>query len=90
LVKRIIYKDQNGNAIQDMSASMLEFAARKNKKNDPDPSVPFKADVIIYDIFNDNATIKILTNKFRFIDYAQLAKVDGNWKIINVLWAFTK
>jgi hypothetical protein len=91
LVKRIIYKDAAGNAmIQNMGASSLIFAARMNKKNDPDPTVPFKATVSIYDIFNDNATIKIVTNKFKFIDYAQLAKVDGNWKIVNVLWAFLK
>jgi hypothetical protein len=91
LIKRIIYKDAAGNAmIQNMGASSLIFAARMNKKNDPDPSVPFKATITIYDIFNDNATIKIVTNKFKFIDYAQLAKVDGNWKIINVLWAMTK
>ena len=90
LVKRIVYKDPSGDGIQNMGASMLILAAGKNKKNDPDPSVPFKATVTIYDIYNDNATIKIVTNKFKFIDYAQLAKVNGSWKIINVLWALTK
>jgi hypothetical protein len=90
LVKRIVSIDTSGTAIQDMGASLLMLAARKHKKADPDPSVPFKADVIIYDIFNDIATIKIVTNKFKFIDYAQLAKIDGAWKIINVLWAFNK
>src|ERR1700679_326367 len=42
LVKRIVHKDAGGDAIQDMSASLLMLAARKNKKNDPDPSVPYK------------------------------------------------
>ncbi len=86
LVKRIVYKDSSGDAIQDMGATMLMLAASKRKKSDPEPSVPFTATVIIYDIYNDNATIKITTNKFKFIDYAQLAKVNGSWKIINVLW----
>jgi hypothetical protein len=89
LVKRIVYKDPSGDAIQNMGASMLILATVKNKKNDPDPSVPFKATVTIYDIYNDIATIKIVSNKFKFIDYAQLAKVNGSWKIINVLWALT-
>jgi hypothetical protein len=86
LVKRIVYKDSSGDAIQDMGATMLMLAATKRKKNDPEPSTPFTATVTIYDIYNDNATIKIVTNKFKFIDYAQLAKVNGSWKIINVLW----
>ncbi len=90
LVKRIIYKDNTGNAmIQDMGASGLVFAAVKHKKADPNPAEPFKATVTIYDIFNETATVKIVTNKFDFIDYAQMAKIAGEWKIINVLWANT-
>ncbi len=90
LVKRIIYKDNTGNGmIQNMGASGLIFAAVKHKKTDPNPSEPFKATVTIYDIFNEMATVKIATNKFDFIDYAQMAKIGGEWKIINVLWANT-
>ena len=90
LAKRIITKDDKGNAmIQNMGASGLVYAAMKSKKNDPNPSEPFKATVTIYDVFNGIATVKIVTNKFDFIDYAQLAKIKGHWKIINVLWAFT-
>jgi len=91
LVKRIIYKDNTGNAmIQNMGASGLIFAAIKHKKADPNPSEPFKATVTIYDIFNETATVKIVTNKFDFIDYAQMAKIGGEWKIVNVLWANTR
>ena len=58
LVKRIVYKDSAGDAIQDMGATMLMLAATKRKKNDPEPSIPFPATVTIYDIYNNNATIK--------------------------------
>jgi len=46
------------------------------------------ADVTIYDIYNKVATVKVVTNKFRFIDYLHLGKFNGEWKIVNVLWEF--
>ena len=64
---------------------MLVLGAKRNKK--PEPGAGFKADISIYDIFKNTALAKVETNKFSFIDYAQLAKINGEWKIINVLWA---
>jgi anti-anti-sigma regulatory factor len=85
LVKRIIIQDSSGlNAINSMGASTLILGAKRNKK--PDGSL-FKADISIYDIFKNTALAKVDTNKFPFIDYAQLGKINGEWKIINVLWA---
>ena len=40
--------------------------------------------VTIYDVFEDLATAKVVSS--RYIDYLHLAKVNGEWKIINVLW----
>ena len=59
------------------------------KKPDPNPSEPFKITVNVYDVDAGVATAKISTNKLPFIDYAQLAKIDGEWKVVNVLWAYT-
>lgn len=38
----------------------------------------------IQDIYHNTACVKIVS--VDFIDYAQLAKIDGQWKIVNVLW----
>jgi hypothetical protein len=40
--------------------------------------------VEILDIFKGTATVKITSRDF--IDYAHLAKFNGTWKIMNVLW----
>ena len=86
LVKRIIAKKMNYQ-IRNMSAQELINTA-KGFKHPSDSGEPFKITVNIYDIANDIAMAKITTNKMNFFDYAQLAKINGNWKIINVLWAF--
>jgi len=91
LSKKIIIKDSTGDAVQNMGYSLLVFSAGKNKNtNGLNPNEPFKADVTIYDVGVNIATVKIVTNKFRFIDYAQLARINGEWKIVNVLWEFTQ
>jgi hypothetical protein len=87
LAKRIVSTDVNGNVgVQFMSASSLIFGAKRNIKQLKGEG-PFKAKVTIYDVAQNIATIKITTNKFPFFDYCQMAKIDGQWKIINVLWA---
>ena len=93
LVKRIIIKDDKGNSmINNMGYSALVYAASKNTNSNPQSVVtnnePFHIEVNIYDITADMASVKIKTNKFKFIDYAHLAKVGGEWKVINVLWGF--
>jgi hypothetical protein len=42
-------------------------------------------EVTILDRFEDTANVKIVAADW--IDYLQMAKFDGDWKIINVLWA---
>jgi Putative lumazine-binding len=91
IAKRIIIRDDKGNVmLKNMGASELIFLTRKNTnagaiKND----TAFQATVQIFDISNNIATVKVTTNKFRFIDYLHLGKFNGEWKIVNVLWAYT-
>ena len=49
----------------------------------------FKATVFIYDIGINVATIKVTTNKLKFMDYLQLGRINNEWKIVNVLWEIT-
>jgi hypothetical protein len=41
-------------------------------------------DVTILDRFNNAAMVKIVAADW--VDYLQVAKFNGEWKIINVLW----
>ena len=90
LVKRIISRDTLGNVmLSNMGSSQLLFNTKRNRNaNALNPDQPFKADVIVYDVFRNIAAAKVVTNKFRFVDYLQLGKFDGEWKIVNVLWEF--
>jgi len=48
-----------------------------------DPDTADK-DVIVYDVLDKTASAKIVADWG--IDYMHLAKVDGSWKIRNILW----
>lgn len=39
--------------------------------------------VEVLDVFKEIAMAKVTSD---FVDYAQLGKVDGRWKVINVIW----
>ncbi|PKP35340.1 MAG: hypothetical protein CVU00_02740 [Bacteroidetes bacterium HGW-Bacteroidetes-17] len=91
LVKRTISRDKDGvNSISNMGASLLINASKMNKDGnkarDFEPDKNFKLDVFIYDITGDYALAKTVNTKYGFFDYCQLAKFNGEWKIINVLW----
>jgi len=91
LVKRTVNQNKDGiSFISDMGASLLIVASKwnedGNKSKDLEPNKQFKLDVYIYDITGDYALAKTVNTKYGFFDYCQLAKVNGEWKIINVLW----
>ncbi|MFC2129114.1 nuclear transport factor 2 family protein, partial [Bacteroidota bacterium] len=87
LSKRIM-NPSNGK-LQNMSKERLvEMTA--NKPDEEPTKGKMKADITIYDITNDNATVKCVTDKFGFFDYCHLGKAKGEWKIINVLWGYPK
>jgi hypothetical protein len=93
LVKRTIGQDKEGNCYtNNMSASLLITVTRMNKEGvkgkDLEPDKPFKLDVRICDITGDYALARTATTKYGFFDYCQLARFNGEWKIINVLWGF--
>lgn len=88
LAKRIILKDTLGNFfVRNMGSSELIYNTKKFKKTIDKRNEPFQSTVIIFDVSNDISLIKVTQNKMPFFDYLQLAKINGEWKIINVLWA---
>jgi ribosomal protein L31 len=92
LSKRLIVKDSTGNTmLQNTGSSQLIYSTKRNRNTMTlNPGKPFLAEVIIYDIYNNVATVKVTTNKFKFIDYLHLGKFNGEWKIVNVLWEYLK
>lgn len=95
LAKRTIEKNKEGVEYPaNMTAASLigyskEFDFSLFYKADVDPDEPLTSEVIIYDISNGIASVKAVTNKFEFVDYIHLAKLNGEWKIINILWIMT-
>ncbi len=93
LAKRLITKDNQGNYKLDiMGWSHLLYNIKTVDfktmyKAGVNPEEPYRVEVIFYDISNDIATVKGIQNKFAFFDYIHLGKINGEWKIINILWA---
>jgi hypothetical protein len=85
LVKRIVVSDTatRHSVIQTMGATALVNGARRGwgKETRADRR---QKDVTILDIFGQAASVKAVMADW--IDYLQIAKVDGRWVIVNVLW----
>lgn len=85
LAKRIARdnKDTGKTELRSMTAAQLiEATGKGGGKNTPkDKQV---RDVKILDRFENMALVR--ADMAGWVDYMQIAKVDGEWKIINVLW----
>lgn len=88
LVKRFVKELRTGRAVLDTVSAdgMVEYTRagggstrrREGQKNE----------VIILDVLTHTASVKAISPDF--IDYLHLAKVNGRWQIVNVLWESTK
>jgi hypothetical protein len=85
LVKRIVVSDTatGRSVLQNMGASALVNGTRHGFGKST-PKNQQQKDVTILDIFGNAASAKAVMAEW--IDYLQLAKVDGKWVIVNVLW----
>jgi hypothetical protein len=84
LKKRIVQR-QPGEAetLQEMTADeLIQMAAGGGGKQMPDEQK--RSDVTILDIYRGMASVKIVAGIW--VDYMHIAQVDGEWKIVNVLW----
>ena len=85
LVKRIVVSDTatKRSVLQNMGASALVNSTRHGWGKETPKGRRLK-DVTILDIFGSAASVKAVMADW--IDYLQMAKVDGRWVIVNVLW----
>ena len=85
LVKRIVVSDTTTrrSVLQNMGATALVNGTRHGWGKET-PKDRQQKDVTILDIYGNAASVKAVMADW--IDYLQIAKVDGRWVIVNVLW----
>lgn len=82
LAKRIVLRHEDGSArLEQMSA--LTLINRTRAGGGTQNQQP-RSDVAILDRYENIASVRV--DASRWVDYLQMAKVDGQWRIINVLW----
>ena len=85
LAKRIVITDQQTgrSRISQMSALSL-INGTKAGGGKKTPLEQQQKDVTILDIYKNAASVKVVASGW--IDYLHVAKWEGEWKIVNVLW----
>ena len=84
LAKRIARTDANGRThLDQMSALELVQIIRTGSGKSIPKDKQIK-NVTILDVFGNTASVK--AEMLEWVDYMHIAKVNGQWKIINVLW----
>jgi hypothetical protein len=84
LAKRIVRTNDKGQSmLQQMSAMSLVQGVKRGGGKDT-PKDKQQKDVTILDIFENAASVKVVASDW--IDYLHVAKFNGRWVIVNVLW----
>lgn len=83
LAKRISQQRNGQWQLNSMTAEEL-VSGTANGGGTRTPEAQRQADVQILDIFNNVASVRVTMSGW--IDYMHMARVDGRWQIVNVLW----
>lgn len=84
LAKRIVRTNERGRSqLGQMSALSLVLGTRDGGGKDT-PAAERRNDVTIFDIYQNAASAKVYASGW--VDYLHLAKWNGRWVIVNVLW----
>jgi len=85
LAKRIVRTNpQSGQSVVMNQTAAVLIGGTKAGGGTRTPADKQMKDVTILDRFGNAAVVKIVASDW--IDYLQVGKVNGEWKIINVLW----
>lgn len=86
LAKRIVYRDAQGQSrLSASTADELVESTGRGTGRDLPPERQQK-DVRILTMDGDMASVRLVST--RLVDYMHLARWNGEWKIVNVLWDF--
>ena len=84
LAKRIVRTSSEGRSRLDQMGAMALVQGVKRGGGKDTPKEKQQKDVVILDIFGNTASVKCVMSDW--IDYMHLAKFNGRWVIVNVLW----
>ena len=84
LAKRIMRTNAQGQSrLEQMGAmTLVQYTRRGGGKSTPKDKQ--QKDITILDVFGNAATVKAVATDW--IDYLHIAKANGRWVIVNVLW----
>lgn len=88
MVKRTFWKDKatgKDYVRETTTESMVLLAESYNKNGNKFPSSP-KKEILLLDVSERTASVKLIADEW--IDYMHIVKLNGIWKIINVLWQY--
>jgi len=83
LAKRIVRSNQGASQLGQMTAAELIEGTRRGGGTRT-PKEQQQKDVVILDIFGNSASVKATMSGW--VDYMHLARWNGEWRIVNVLW----
>ena len=84
LAKRIVHTNPEGKSrLDQMSAMSLVLGTRRGFGKQT-PKENQQKDVTILDVYENAASVKIVASDW--IDYLHMARSNGHWVIVNVLW----
>jgi len=86
LAKRAIvtHPKSGGAIVQHLSAATMIEMTRAGGGKDTS-ATPGEPEVTVFDVDNGMACARV--RSVQYVDYLHLAQVNGEWRIINVLWA---
>jgi hypothetical protein len=85
LAKRIVITDpKSGRSRLDQMGAMTLALGTRSRASSPTPKEQRQSDVTVLDVFENAASVKIVATDW--IDYLHVAKFNGRWVIVNVLW----
>jgi hypothetical protein len=84
LAKRIINQDQRGRSVLGHQSAMTLVLSTRRGGGRETPPAQQRKDVRILDIFGNTSSVRVDAGSW--IDYLHIAKWNGRWVIINVLW----
>jgi hypothetical protein len=84
LAKRIVRTNPQGQSRLDQMSAMSLVQGTRRAYGKQTPKEKQQKDVTILDVFENAACAKVVAAEW--VDYLQLARWNGRWVIVNVLW----
>lgn len=84
LAKRIVQSDEQGRSRIGHQSAMTLVTSTRSGGGKNTPAAQQIKDVKILDIFGSSASVR--AEMSGWIDYMHMAKWNGQWRIVNVLW----